>query len=145
MEQKKIRILGVAPYEGLKTIMERVAEDLPEVQLEVFVGDMDAGVSIVKERLEEHYDAIISRGGTATRIEKLTETPVVSVQVSVYDILRAITMAENYNKLYAIVGFPSITEPAHTLCDLLRKDVDILTVHTETEISKTLDRLKLGG
>ena len=28
-------------------------------------------------------------------------------------------MVENYSSLYAVVGFPSITEPAHILCDLL--------------------------
>ena len=43
-------------------------------------------------------------------------------------------MAENYNSLYAIVGFPSITGPAHTLCDLLRFNTDIVTVHSEAEV-----------
>ncbi len=145
MDKRKIRILGVAPYEGLKTIMERVAEGIPEVQLEAFLGDLDEGVSIVSQRLDEPYDVIISRGGTASRIAKLTDIPVVSIQVSVYDILRAIKMAESYDKLFAIVGFPSITQPAHTLCDLLSKDVDILTVQNESEVSETLDRLKQGG
>ena len=145
MEQTVTRILGVAPYEGLQTIMERVAEDFPDVQLESFVGDLEQGVSIVRDRSDEHYDAIISRGGTAERIQKITDIPVISVQVSVYDILRAIKLAENYNKLYAIVGFPSITQPAHTLCDLLDMDADIITVHNEQETVETLDRLKLGG
>lgn len=145
MQQTVIRILGVAPYEGLHTIMERVAEEFPDVQMESYIGDMDAGVSIVANRLEENYDVIISRGGTAERIQAVTEIPVISVQVSVYDILRAIKMAETYTKRYAIVGFPSLTEPAHMLCDLLSMDVDILTVHSEDEILETLDRLKSGG
>lgn len=54
-------------------------------------------------------------------------------------------MAENYNSLYAIVGFPSITGPAHTLCDLLRFNTDIVTVHSEAEVRSALERLKLGG
>ncbi len=145
MQQAITRILGIAPYEGLRTVMDRVAEDFPEIQLESHVGDLDAGVSIVSERLGDRFDIIISRGGTADLIQKSTSIPVVSIKVSVYDILRAIKMAENYSKLYAIVGYPSLTEPAHTLCDLLAKDVDILTVHNEEEILDTLDRLKLGG
>ncbi len=145
MQQVITRILGIAPYEGLRTVMERVAEDFPEIQLESYVGDLDVGVSIATERLGERFDVIISRGGTAERIQKSTEIPVVAVKTSVYDILRAIKMAENYSKLYAIVGFPSLTEPAHTLCDLLALEVDILTVHNEKEIVDTLDRLKLGG
>ncbi len=145
MQKAVTRILGIAPYEGLRNVMERVAEDFPDVQLESYVGDLDAGVSIAAERLGDRFDAIISRGGTAERIEKIADIPVISVKVSVYDILRAIKMAENYSKLYAIVGFPSLTEPAHTLCDLLAMEVDILTVHSEQEIVETLDRLKLGG
>ena len=69
----------------------------------------------------------------------------VEITFSVYDILRAIKMAENYNSLYAIVGFPSITGPAHTLCDLLRFNTDIVTVHSEAEVRSALERLKLGG
>ncbi len=145
MQQAVTRILGIAPYEGLRTVMERVAEDFPDVQLESYVGDLDAGVSIAEERLGERFDVIISRGGTAERIEKIAEVPVISVSVSVYDILRTIKMAENYTKLYAVVGFPSLTEPAHTLCDLLGMELDILTVHDEKEITEMLDRLKLGG
>ena len=69
----------------------------------------------------------------------------VSIQLSVYDVLRAIKMAENYSNLYAIVGFPSITQPAHTLCDLLRLDMDIITIHNLEETNRALDRLREGG
>ena len=88
---------------------------------------------------------MISRGGTAELLKKETTLPVVEITFSVYDILRAIKMAENYNSLYAIVGFPSITGPAHTLCDLLRFNTDIVTVHSEAEVRSALERLKLGG
>ena len=54
-------------------------------------------------------------------------------------------LAENYTSLYAIVGFPSITEPAHTLCSLLNFDLDILTVRSAEEVRHTLERLKQGG
>lgn len=145
MEHSPIRILGIAPYEGMQTAMERMAESYPNIQMDVYTGDLEDGVAIVKQASGEPYDAIISRGGTAQLIEQITDIPVVSIQLSVYDVLRAIKMAENYSNLYAIVGFPSITEPAHTLCDLLRLDMDIITVHSAEEVSTTLDRLKLGG
>lgn len=115
--EEKIRVLGIAPYEGMCTAMKNVAEDHPQLHLDAFVGDLDAGVELVRRYEPEGYDVIVSRGGTAEMIARITELPVVSIPISVYDILRAIKMAENYSKLYAIVGFPTITEPAHTLCD----------------------------
>lgn len=145
MEQQQVRVLGIAPYEGMKRAMEHAAEEDPFLQLDVFIGDLEEGVSIAKEHAQEGYDCIISRGGTAELIRHVTDVPVIEIQISVYDVLRAIKLAENYSKLYAIVGFSSITEPAHILCDLLRYNVDILTVHNTDEVRTTLARLQMGG
>jgi len=134
MEGRVTHILGIAPYDGMQTAMERVAEEFPNIQLDAYTGDLEAGAAIVRSAQLENYDVIISRGGTADRIREVTDLPVVSIQLSVYDVLRAIKMAENYSNLYAIVGFPSITEPAHTLCDLLRLDMDIITIHSMDEL-----------
>lgn len=129
MVETKTRILGIAPYEGMQSVMERAAQAYPDVQLDIYTGDLEDGVSIVKRMPLNSYDCIISRGGTATLIRQVTDLPVVEIRLSVYDVLSAMKLAENYSDLYAIVGFPSITEPAHTLCDLLGYDLDILTVH----------------
>ncbi|NCC07330.1 MAG: sigma-54-dependent transcriptional regulator [Clostridia bacterium] len=145
MEHSNIHVLGIAPYEGMKTAMERTAEEYPSIQLDVYTGDLEEGVAIVQSTQVNDYDCIISRGGTAELIRRVTDIPVVEIQLSVYDVLRAIKLAENYSNLYAIVGFPSITEPAHTLCDLLRYNLDILTVHSAGEVAETLERLKQGG
>ena len=145
MEGQVTHILGIAPYDGMQTAMERVAEEFPNIQLDAYTGDLEAGAAIVRSAQLEHYDVIISRGGTADRIREVTDLPVISIQLSVYDVLRAIKMAENYSNLYAIVGFPSITEPAHTLCDLLRLDMDIITIHSMEETNRALDRLREGG
>ena len=145
---EEIRILGIAPFESIRAAMERVArEEFPEVRFEAYTGDLEEGVKIAQRLVNENesYDVMISRGGTAELLKQKLTMPVVEITFSVYDILRAIKMAENYNSLYAIVGFPSITEPAHTLCSLLNFDLDILTVRSAEEVRHTLERLKQGG
>lgn len=145
MVETRTRILGIAPYEGMHTAMERVAQAYPNAQLDIYIGDLDEGVAIVQRMAPNTYDCIISRGGTATLIREVTDLPVVEIHLSVYDVLRAIKLAENYSNRYAIVGFPSITEPAHTLCDLLGYKLDILTVHSADEVTHILERLKQDG
>mgnify|MGYP005750518651 CR=1 FL=1 len=140
-----IRILGIAPYEAMKTAMCRLAQGREELEADVYVGDMQAGAEIVRRHADEYYDAIISRGGTAELIEQITDIPVVEISLSVYDILRAMKLAENYEERYAIVGFPSITESAHFLCDLLRYQIDIFTIRNEEEAEDTLKRLRKEG
>lgn len=145
MVKTRTRILGIAPYEGMNTAMKRAAQAYPNVLMDVYTGDLDEGVAIVRRMQPNAYDCIISRGGTAALIRQVTTLPVVEIHLSVYDVLRTMKLAENYSNLYAIVGFPSITEPAHTLCDLLGSKLDILTVHSADEVPKTLERLKDNG
>lgn len=145
MKQLPVRILGIAPFEGMRSAMERVAEEYPDIHTDLFTGDLEEGAAIVRSHLEDNYDCIISRGGTARMIRKVTDIPVVEISLSVYDVLRTIKLAENYSDRYAIVGFPNITEPAHTLCDLLQNQIDIVTVHDTKEIRPALTRLQQNG
>lgn len=145
LKQLPLHILGIAPYDGMRVAMERAAEEYPNIHIDVFTGDLDEGVNIVREHLDDAYDCIISRGGTARKIREITDIPVVEISLSVYDVLRTIKLAGNYADRYAIVGFPSITEPAHTLCDLMQYQVDILTVHDTKEILPTLTQLQQNG
>ena len=142
MNIQPIRILGIAPYEGMKAIMKNLAKERDDIDLTVYVGDLEEGVEIAKQNFHGNYDVIISRGGTASLIEAAASIPVVEITLSVYDILRAIKLAENYSDSYAIVGFPSITSSAHILCDLLQYDIDIFTLYTQDEVQPFLKKLK---
>lgn len=141
----KIRILGIAPYEGMKSIMSKLASAREDIELSVYVGDLYKGAEIAQQNFQENYDVIISRGGTAELIGKVTQIPVIEITLSVYDILRAMKLAENFSARYAIVGFPSITSSAHLLCDLLQYNIDIFTIHNLDEVQTTLKGLKKKG
>ena len=142
---EQIRILGIAPYEGMRTAMERAVESSPDIHLDVYTGNLEEGLAIVREHQAEDYDCIISRGGTAQMIQQVTQIPVVEIQLSVYDVLRTMKLAENYADRYAIVGFSNITETAHTLCDLLKSPVKIVTIHNAQETGPVLTRLQTAG
>lgn len=145
MQTSKIKVLGIAPYEAMKTAMRKVADERSDIDLDVFTADLYYGAEIVNNNLQNNYDVIVSRGGTAELLGKITSIPVVEISLSVYDILRAIKLAENYSNSYAIVGFHSITESAHLLCALLQYNIDIETVHSEEEVKSTLKHLKDNG
>lgn len=142
---RPIRVLGIAPYDGMKTIMQKLSETRTDIDLDVYVGDLNKGVEIAKRNFHSNYDVIISRGGTAEMIGQITHIPVIEVTLSVYDILRAIKLAQNYANRYAIVGFPGITGSAHLLCDLLQYNIDIVTIHSQNEVVETLKDLKKRG
>lgn len=145
MSSHKIKILGIAPYEGMKSMMLKLASKREDIDLTVYVGDLNEGVEIAKRNLNSNFDVIISRGGTAEMISEITNIPLIEVTLSVYDILRAIKLAENYSDRYAIVGFQGITNSAQLLCDLLQYKIDIFTIHNVDEVQTTLEKLKAEG
>lgn len=143
---RPIRILGIAPYEGIAHLMRQAADGRTDISLTVYIGDLSAGVDLVTQHTtNERYDVIMSRGGTAELIKSHTTLPVIEIPLSVYDILRSIKLAENNNCKYAIIGFPAITRNATFLCEVLRYDVDIYTIHNEDEARTVLQTLESTG
>lgn len=143
--EKKIKVLGIAPYEGMKALMTRLASQYDNLELTVYVGDLEAGAEIASRHTLQDFDVILSRGGTAEMISAISPIPVVEIQLSVYDILRAMKLAENYTDRYAIVGYPGITKSAQFLCDLLQYDIDIHTIRSPDEVYHTLTCLNAKG
>lgn len=141
-----VHLLAIAPYEAMKNALLREAEAFPGIELDLYTGDLEEGVEIVRRVTEnEQYDAILSRGGTAELIRPTTDLPVIEIPVSIYDVLRTIKLSENYNSQCAIVGFPGVTENAHTLCNLLQKDIPIHTVSDAEGAEKALKQIQLQG
>lgn len=140
-----IRILAIAPYDGLKDLINDVANDRQDITVHTFVGNMYDGVEIAKSVQYMGYDAIISRAGTADLIREVSGLPVIDVKISAIDMMRSIKLAQNYSGKFAIVGYRSITDTANLICELLQYDVEIITISDITEIDDSLSQLKTRG
>ena len=127
---EKIKILAVAPYSGLNELISEVAGRYPELEVETLDGNLDIAVEQLSKVTISQYDAIISRGATASTIAKLVSIPVVDIGITVYDFMRAIKLAQNFSGKCAIVGFPSITEMAEKVIrDFTFSHAGIFTIH----------------
>ena len=93
----KTKILTIAPYQGMKEIINDIASGRDDIEMTTRIGDLATGLEIVQSYDLDDFDIIISRGGTAKMISANVTIPVVEVEISVYDILRAIKLAENYS------------------------------------------------
>lgn len=60
---RKVRVLGIAPYDNMKALMLNLAQERDDIELTVFVGDLQQGVELAKRNFYNDYDAIVSRGG----------------------------------------------------------------------------------
>ena len=140
---KKIKILAIAPYEGMAETLSVLSENRRDIEMTIHTGNLQTGLDIARSlTAQREYDVIISRGGTAELIQRELDLLVIDAPLSVYDILRSIKMAENYAGKYAIAGFHSITSNARILCDLLQLNIDIFTFQSQEDVPSILQQLK---
>ena len=138
----RIRVLGIAPYEGIKTLMSSVVADYPQIDLTLFVGDMEQGLEIARSNFHGDYDVVISRGGTAKMLQKNLALPAIEIDISMYDILCALKLADGLTGKTAMVSFANITSSAHLLCDLMKYNMDIYTIDSAEAVEPTLRQLQ---
>ncbi len=143
--EEKIRILAIAPYEGMQFLLNKVAQDYPQIQMDVLVGDLQQGVEAAQNNFHADYDVILSRGGTAQLLREQVSLPVIEIPITELDIMRALRLADNVTEHPAIVGFPNITSSAQTLCDLLSTPIKIFTVHNSSEVKNILEQVQAAG
>lgn len=136
------RILGIAPYEGLKNMMNTLAQIRGDIQLTSYVGDYKDGLNIVQELDLSNFDVIISRGGTADLIYKYSSIPVLSIGMSYYDILNATKLAQNSGESFALVGFPSTIRFASMLYDILQYNIPLYTTYDDADVAIKIEQLR---
>lgn len=49
MIETHTRILGIAPYDGMRTAMEQAAQAYPNVEMDIYTGDLEDGQAIVQQ------------------------------------------------------------------------------------------------
>ena len=141
---EKVRILGIAPYKGLVTLMKRYAGQRDDIQLTAMLGNVETGLSLAKEHYR-NYDIIISRANTASRIAKGVPIPVIDIGIDYYDVLLCLKTAENTKTKFAVLGFRSLTTIAKSICNVLKIPTDIFSINTTSEANSLLDKLKEQG
>lgn len=142
--KNKIRILGIAPYQGLVGLMNQYARHYTDIELTAMCGAMEAGVELAL-KYHQDYDVIISRANTARLISRAVTTPVIDIGMGYYDVLRCIKMVESSKTKFAIVGFRTLTSIADDICELLKLPIEVFSISTAKEGCQLLDQLKEQG
>lgn len=142
---EKIKILGIAPYPEMEPLMRDIAKSYENIELYTFTGFYRNAIQFAKAFPNKEFDMIISRGGTATLLRSLNDTPVVSVKASTLDLLRVITQALQCSTKAAVVSYPHITAHVETLSRFLRLNIGVFSFDTPEQIPETVRRCVREG
>ena len=137
----KVRLLCIAPYDNMRSVMQSVAHDFPDIDITVYVGDLEAGLELALRDFHNNYDAIVSRGGTAAMLQTRIDLPVAEIPVTEMDIVRAMRLAENISKPFALVGHPRILSKAESIKTMLQTSITAYPVSSAEDSEKQLRAL----
>lgn len=143
--ESQVKILAVAPYEGLAAVLEREADAYENVDMTIVVGNLEEGVERAIEQLTGVFDLILSRGGTADMLRDRLDIPVVDIRTSAYDVLQAVQLSEGISGRRAVVGFPGIADAARSTSEILSLGLDIFTLVGEGDAWKMARMLSDQG
>ncbi|WP_400246816.1 PrpR N-terminal domain-containing protein [Niallia sp. JL1B1071] len=141
----EIKTLLIAPYPALEHVMEECLKIEYGLNMHIELANLQEAIPIAKEAEKQGIEIIISRGGTAQLIEQEVNIPVVDIHVSGYDMLRVLTLANDYPGKKAIVGFSNITIGAKAITDLLDIPIEVFTIEDAIEVEPLVNQLKIDG
>ena len=145
------QVLVVAPIPRLAEEVRRVIAEQFRGQEERFTvveADLREAEALVARGGAEGYEVVVSRGGTAELMERLLDIPVVHIQVSLTDILRAVRTVETTGAVrhVGVSGFPNMIYGCTELSDLLPIEVTPIEIHSAEEAEEKLRaRASAGG
>lgn len=142
--ENRFRVLCIAPYEGMKSLMSNLAEEYPQMDLTLFVGDRELGLEIARANFHGNYDVVISRGDTAAMLRRDLSLPVVEIEVTMYDLLCALRLANGLDGQTSFIAAPNIAESARRLCEVMGDGMDIYTYDADDQVEPILLELQRG-
>ena len=118
----KRKIAIIAPYEELSVMAQEVIKEL-NLAITIWKGSMEEGVAQARQAAKQGAEVIISRGGTANLIRECLGLPVVEIEVSGYDLLRALYQMRDYRGKIGVAGFHNVIYGCKTIKEILGMEV----------------------
>ncbi|WP_221568465.1 sigma-54-dependent transcriptional regulator [Alkalihalobacillus sp. TS-13] len=140
-----IKTMFIAPYPSMVPLVEECKTEYPELDIQIEVGNLEEGAEIARWAEKNGYDVIISRGGTAQLIKSFVSISVIDVHLSGYDMLRTLTLANDFQGKKALVGFPNITIGAQSIIDLLELPIHVYSIQSAIDVDPLVYKLKKDG
>ncbi|MCF6095735.1 sigma 54-interacting transcriptional regulator [Thermovorax subterraneus] len=144
MRNEENAILLIAPHKKLKIIAEDVIRE-HKFNVKVVEGNLLEGVKLAKYYEENGTEVIISRGGTYKLIKDSVSIPVVEIQVSAYDILRALKKYFKSRHPIGVIGYENVIFGIDTLADVLGLDLISVVVRDEKAAYKQILEITSQG
>lgn len=132
-------IVFIASYVDLAKKAQKVIKDL-EIEMEIVHSkSIQHGVEFVNELLKtKNIDAIITRGGTALKLRDEFDIPVIEIEVTILDIIRAIEKARAFGRRIGVIGYPNIISNISTMSSFMDVEIHEIRINSYYECTNAV-------
>lgn len=143
----KEQVLFIAPFKKLAEDAYLVIEERFSDKKDLFKvveADLVEAEEVVKKYINDGIEVIVSRGGTASLLEKEVDIPMVYIQVTITDILQSLLELKKMPDNIGIVGFENMIYGVEEIAKILNTNfVEILISKAEEadmKINRAINR-----
>lgn len=144
----KAQVLFVAPFKKLAEDARLVIEEkFPDKKdlFKVVEADLGEAEGLVKSFIDNGIEVIVSRGGTASLIEAEVNIPIVSVQVTITDVLQAVLKSEVITSNIGIAGFENMIYGCDEIARIFNINFVEVLIHDSEEAERKILEAKKKG
>lgn len=144
----KAQVLFVAPFKKLAEDARLVIEEkFPDKKdlFKVVEADLGEAEGLVKSFIDNGIEVIVSRGGTASLIEAEVNIPIVSVQVTITDVLQAVLKSEVITSNIGIAGFENMIYGCDEIAKIFNINFVEVLIHDSEEAERKILKAKKKG
>ncbi len=139
------KVLVIAPYEGLARLTSRIGREYPELEIAVRTADLEAAVPLLDWARRKGFDLVVSRGGTALRLEQEIALPIVEIPVSGYDLFRLTSFIKDYSSRVSLIGFANVCAGVAVFADYLKVDIAYTVVDEAGDVDRAIAAAREEG
>ncbi len=137
MKTEKYKLLAIAPFKGFRDFLLQEIQKRNDVDVDIYSATLYETKTLIDTLDLTKYEAIICRGRSGRLVKELSPIPVVNVDFSSFDILRALQLAMlTTQKKIAFVSYFDLSDNIHFLCQLLNYKVEILVPPSPSSIEE---------
>lgn len=140
-----MKIFIVATYPAMEQPIKLLIKKYKNIEIKYGIGKLEEGLKLAQNAINNDFDAIISRGGTARLLKKHLEVPIIDAKPSGNDLLKSILIAKNKKLKAAIISYANITDGATEIIELLDLDFKIHYIKDGMDLTSLLIKLKSLG
>lgn len=134
-------IIFIASYSELAKKAQNVIKDL-KIDMEIIHSkNITHSMEFVNEALNtRNIDAIITRGGIALKLRDEFDIPVIEIEVTILDIIKAIEKAKIFGKRIGVIGYPNIISNISTMSSFMDVEIHEIKINSYQECTKAVKR-----